>query len=64
MEQENKEIENWWEEKNCEFELLDLYEEHRTKQCYMCAGWAIECSCDNEFPQGLKNAIAKLLKMV
>ena len=52
----SEEPENWWEDTD-PIELSEFYLEHRSKQCHICGGWAIECSCDNEFPQGLKEKL-------
>ena len=51
-----KEPINWWDDTD-PIELSEFYDEHRTKQCHICGGWAIECSCDNEFPQDLKEKL-------
>ena len=43
------------------FEIQELADEHRSLQCYKCAGWAVDCPCeDNQFSKQEKDDFRRL----
>lgn len=45
------------------FETQEAYDEFRNLQCFRCAGWAVDCACEeNQFNKEDKEKFRKILE--